>query len=349
MAQKEDKTLTEPWYISDDIALEIDTSLTTLVSKRKAKRITPESDKDQRYWNKRQRNNVAAKRSRENKRKIEYAIRNKVLVLVEENALLKKEMSVLRSKFGIPDDKSILTEEEREKCIQAAQEGFQKTLGSRKSSPLPSDSCLSPPRGQSPTVHIENLEQNSNLREESSSSDYEMKTCTPVYPTSNPIPCSWSYSPVASSPEPPPAHASIPSSVRDASDNMVMSNAHHNNHWKFGSVSNHHHHHHHTQQYYPPYSHYQPGYYACAPDDNSTSAPADLSLRGSKSSHYENRTSCPHDLNPRSACHAVEPSENAHISGVNSDPLHCENESLRTKLLQLSAQVDEMKALILKS
>ena len=45
---------------------------------RRAKRVIPDTEKDEKYWEKRKRNNMAAKRSRENKRLIENDIRHKV-------------------------------------------------------------------------------------------------------------------------------------------------------------------------------------------------------------------------------------------------------------------------------
>ncbi|XP_041349530.1 nuclear factor interleukin-3-regulated protein-like [Gigantopelta aegis] len=85
---------------------------------RRAKRIIPSDEKDDKYWEKRKRNNMAAKRSRENKRKLEIDIRQKVNYLEEDNALLRKEVSLIKAKFGIPLDQSLLTPEERAQCMR---------------------------------------------------------------------------------------------------------------------------------------------------------------------------------------------------------------------------------------
>ncbi|XP_021356922.1 uncharacterized protein LOC110452615 [Mizuhopecten yessoensis] len=84
---------------------------------RHAKRIVPESLKDETYWEKRKKNNIAAKRSRESRRRVESDIRIKIDILEKENMLLKKEMSLLKSKYGIPAEHSMLTHQERLDCL----------------------------------------------------------------------------------------------------------------------------------------------------------------------------------------------------------------------------------------
>ncbi|XP_046581117.1 nuclear factor interleukin-3-regulated protein-like [Haliotis rubra] len=88
------------------------------VVQRRAKRIIPDLEKDDKYWEKRKRNNLAAKRSRENKRKLEVDIRHKMSYLEEDNALLRKEIALIKAKFGIPPEQSLLTPEERAQCMQ---------------------------------------------------------------------------------------------------------------------------------------------------------------------------------------------------------------------------------------
>ncbi|KAH9494677.1 hypothetical protein Btru_020186 [Bulinus truncatus] len=92
---------------------------------RRAKRVIPETEKDDKYWEKRKRNNLAAKRSRENKRLVENDTRQKVSYLEEQNALLRKEITIIKARYGIPMDQSLLTPGERAQCIlevKAAQE-----------------------------------------------------------------------------------------------------------------------------------------------------------------------------------------------------------------------------------
>ncbi|CAL1536991.1 unnamed protein product, partial [Lymnaea stagnalis] len=65
-------------------------------SSRRAKRVIPDTEKDDKYWEKRKRNNMAAKKSRENKRLVENDIRQKVMYLEEQNALLRKEIMIIK-------------------------------------------------------------------------------------------------------------------------------------------------------------------------------------------------------------------------------------------------------------
>lgn len=81
---------------------------------RREKRTIPEAEKDARYWEKRQRNNIAAKRSRENKRLMETSTKKKAAILERENAMLRREIEVLKNKFGIPLNQSFLSEEQQE-------------------------------------------------------------------------------------------------------------------------------------------------------------------------------------------------------------------------------------------
>lgn len=97
---------------------EIPGSVGLYPSQRKMKRTVPDSDKDERYWEKRKRNNMAAKKSRENKRMADAEMRKTVLLLEQENALLKKEVALLKAQIGIPDSHSVLTAEQRSECLQ---------------------------------------------------------------------------------------------------------------------------------------------------------------------------------------------------------------------------------------
>lgn len=80
---------------------------------RREKRTVPSSEKDAKYWEKRHRNNLAAKRSRENKRLVEMSTKKKATILERENALLRHEIQVLKTKFGLPLNQSFLTEHEQ--------------------------------------------------------------------------------------------------------------------------------------------------------------------------------------------------------------------------------------------
>lgn len=62
--------------------------------------------KDEGYWDKRKKNNEAAKRSREKRRVNDMVVENRVLALLEENARLRAELLALKFRFGLVKDPS---------------------------------------------------------------------------------------------------------------------------------------------------------------------------------------------------------------------------------------------------
>ncbi|KAM4721678.1 thyrotroph embryonic factor isoform 2-T2 [Rhinophrynus dorsalis] len=68
---------------------------------KKAKKIyVPEELKDEKYWNRRKKNNVAAKRSREARRLKENQITVRAAFLEKENTVLRTEVAELRKELG---------------------------------------------------------------------------------------------------------------------------------------------------------------------------------------------------------------------------------------------------------
>ena len=76
---------------------------------RKMKRPIPENQKDERYWEKRHRNNEAARKSREHKRRVDMDMRQRVTYLLEDNALLREELAAIKAKFGLPINQRFMT------------------------------------------------------------------------------------------------------------------------------------------------------------------------------------------------------------------------------------------------
>lgn len=68
---------------------------------RRKREFIPEEKKDYQYWERRRKNNEAAKRSREKRRINDMVLENKLLALGEENASLKAELLSLKLKFGL--------------------------------------------------------------------------------------------------------------------------------------------------------------------------------------------------------------------------------------------------------
>lgn len=78
------------------------TGLSVPTMTRRMREFIPESKKDDEYWLKRQKNNEAAKRSREKRRANDAVMARRIHELSTENKRLKMELSALRRQFGLP-------------------------------------------------------------------------------------------------------------------------------------------------------------------------------------------------------------------------------------------------------
>ncbi|XP_051898019.1 uncharacterized protein LOC127584976 [Pristis pectinata] len=68
---------------------------------RRKREFISDEKKDASYWEKRRKNNEAAKRSREKRRISDMVLENRVLALNEENVRLKSELLALKLRFGL--------------------------------------------------------------------------------------------------------------------------------------------------------------------------------------------------------------------------------------------------------
>ncbi|XP_020365429.1 nuclear factor interleukin-3-regulated protein-like [Rhincodon typus] len=68
---------------------------------RRKREFMPEEKKDASYWEKRRKNNEAAKRSREKRRFNDLVLESKMLALNEENACLRAELLTLKMRYGL--------------------------------------------------------------------------------------------------------------------------------------------------------------------------------------------------------------------------------------------------------
>lgn len=75
-------------------------------SVRRKREFIPVDKKDDGYWDKRRKNNEAAKRSREKRRVNDMVLESRVLALLEENARLRAELLALKFRFGLVKDPS---------------------------------------------------------------------------------------------------------------------------------------------------------------------------------------------------------------------------------------------------
>ncbi|XP_026873912.2 nuclear factor, interleukin 3 regulated, member 4 [Electrophorus electricus] len=71
------------------------------LSLRRKREFTPEEKKDASYWEKRRKNNEAAKRSREKRRVNDYMLETRLVALCEENAALRAELLSLKLRYGL--------------------------------------------------------------------------------------------------------------------------------------------------------------------------------------------------------------------------------------------------------
>ncbi|KAK2916806.1 hypothetical protein Q8A67_001180 [Cirrhinus molitorella] len=83
-----------------------DASSPSITSARRKREFIPHEKKDDGYWDKRKKNNEAAKRSREKRRVNDMVLENRVLALLEENARLRAELLALKFRFGLIKDPS---------------------------------------------------------------------------------------------------------------------------------------------------------------------------------------------------------------------------------------------------
>ncbi|XP_030639267.1 nuclear factor interleukin-3-regulated protein-like [Chanos chanos] len=68
---------------------------------RRKREFIPDEKKDATYWEKRRKNNEAAKRSREKRRVNDYVLETRLVALSEENARLHTELLALKLRFGL--------------------------------------------------------------------------------------------------------------------------------------------------------------------------------------------------------------------------------------------------------
>ncbi|XP_071455283.1 nuclear factor interleukin-3-regulated protein [Hetaerina americana] len=81
-----------------------------LFIQRKQREFIPDNKKDESYWDRRRRNNEAAKRSREKRRYNDMILEQRVVDLTKENHILKAQLKAIKDKYGINSDNLISLE-----------------------------------------------------------------------------------------------------------------------------------------------------------------------------------------------------------------------------------------------
>nr|XP_023969824.1 nuclear factor interleukin-3-regulated protein-like [Chrysemys picta bellii]XP_042702306.1 nuclear factor interleukin-3-regulated protein-like [Chrysemys picta bellii]XP_042702307.1 nuclear factor interleukin-3-regulated protein-like [Chrysemys picta bellii]XP_042702308.1 nuclear factor interleukin-3-regulated protein-like [Chrysemys picta bellii] len=88
---------------------------------RRKREFISDEKKDASYWEKRRKNNEAAKRSREKRRFNDLVLESRVLALNEENLRLKTELLQLKLRFGLISTAAFV---ERSQQLSAASSGY---------------------------------------------------------------------------------------------------------------------------------------------------------------------------------------------------------------------------------
>ncbi|EDW64575.1 Krueppel-like factor luna [Drosophila virilis] len=118
-----------------------------LFSQRKQREFTPDNKKDESYWDRRRRNNEAAKRSREKRRYNDMVLEQRVIELTKENHVLKAQLDAIRDKFNISGENLVSVEK-----ILASLPTSEQVLSNTKRAKMSSssNSCSSSSSGSSP-------------------------------------------------------------------------------------------------------------------------------------------------------------------------------------------------------
>merc|ERR1712131_52596 len=86
----------------------------TPIQKKSRKQLVREEDKDEKYWDKRRKNNQAAKRSREARRSRENQISMRASFLEKDNAMLKEELLTVKEELQSLREKLLLVTQQSE-------------------------------------------------------------------------------------------------------------------------------------------------------------------------------------------------------------------------------------------
>jgi vrille protein len=82
-----------------------------LFSQRKQREFIPDNKKDESSWDRRRRNNEAAKRSREKRRFNDMILETRVVELSKENHVLKAQLAAIKDKYGISGESVVSVEQ----------------------------------------------------------------------------------------------------------------------------------------------------------------------------------------------------------------------------------------------
>lgn len=107
-----------------------------LFSQRKQREFIPDNKKDESYWDRRRRNNEAAKRSREKRRFNDMILEQRVVELSKENHILKAQLAAIKEKFGI-NGETIVSVEQVMASLPSNEQVLSMTKRTKLSNPQP--------------------------------------------------------------------------------------------------------------------------------------------------------------------------------------------------------------------
>ena len=91
---------------------------------RGQKRGIQDTEKDSKYWERRKKNNLSAKKSREKSKQVDQQVKSRCIQLEYENSLLRREIAIIKSLYRIPPGEEFLTDRDREECSNEVPELF---------------------------------------------------------------------------------------------------------------------------------------------------------------------------------------------------------------------------------
>ncbi|ROT77437.1 hypothetical protein C7M84_003913 [Penaeus vannamei] len=106
-----------------------------IFTQRKQREFIPENKKDESYWDRRRRNNEAAKRSREKRRFNDMILEQRVVELSKENHVLKAQLNAIKDKYGIWARRSSTWTRSSPTCHRRSRSSTSGPSSRRRSSP----------------------------------------------------------------------------------------------------------------------------------------------------------------------------------------------------------------------
>ncbi|CAI9739773.1 probable basic-leucine zipper transcription factor F [Octopus vulgaris] len=114
------------------------------IPSRKQRAFTPDNRKDQCYWEKRRKNNEAARRSREKRRLHDMALEKRIVELSRESCILRTQLYAVKKRYGIPREEPIILDNEEQEILDKDLQALNAASASAAAavSPMPPNAVL---------------------------------------------------------------------------------------------------------------------------------------------------------------------------------------------------------------